>query len=311
MQRLEMHLYTALGVVLGLALTLGGVADAQQRNRRGKAKRLPTVAILYFDYDGSSEEMGFLRKGLTQMLVSDLADVDTVDIVERVRLEDALRELKLNESRKIDQRSANRVGKLLGARYLVMGGYFDMRGTLRIDTRVVEVETGKIVASMGKHGKVEAFLDLESHLAGELRQVMLTELKAAPRSRRNGGSGRGRDSKPRPNNSGQDSGPDRVKDPGKSPQDRRHINDPSQTSGETAIASGKNGDTTTVAAVGAGRRPLKRPDSLDAREAAAYGKALDAMDRGDREGARVILENLLDSKPSFELASLDLANLRK
>ena len=83
-------------------LTLLALAPA------ARAQSKPTVAILYFDYDGSSEEMGFLRKGLTQMLVTDLsghpAVVPRVEIVERTRLQDVLAELDLERSRAIRQR---------------------------------------------------------------------------------------------------------------------------------------------------------------------------------------------------------------
>src|SRR5437763_761500 len=55
----------------------------------------PTVAILYFDYSGKDEQLGVLRKGLAQMLISDLSSQEAVRIVERDRLEEILKELKL------------------------------------------------------------------------------------------------------------------------------------------------------------------------------------------------------------------------
>src|SRR3954462_15487681 len=103
----------------------------------------PTVAILYFDYSGKDPEMGVLKKGLAQMLISDLSGMESVRLVERDRLEEVLAELKLGQTTKIDPQSAAKVGKLLGARYMVLGGYFDLMQTLRADARVVEVETGK------------------------------------------------------------------------------------------------------------------------------------------------------------------------
>src|SRR5262249_14368879 len=46
----------------------------------------PAVAVLYFDYSGKSEELGALRKGLAEMLITDLAGAKAVTIVERTRL---------------------------------------------------------------------------------------------------------------------------------------------------------------------------------------------------------------------------------
>ena len=137
----------------------------------------PTIAVLYFDYSGKDDEMALLRKGLAQMLISDLAGSDAVRLVERDRLQEILAELKLAESAKIDPASAAKVGKLLGARFMVLGGYFDLGGTLRIDARVVEVETGKIVNSVGVNGKVDEFLDLEQKLSGRIGEILATQLK--------------------------------------------------------------------------------------------------------------------------------------
>src|SRR5688572_12008201 len=79
----------------------------------------PTVAVLYFDYQGKDEQMGMLRKGLAQMLISDLSGSDRFQIVERDRLQEILEELKLVETKHIDKSSAAKIGKLLGARYMV------------------------------------------------------------------------------------------------------------------------------------------------------------------------------------------------
>src|SRR5262249_7790431 len=89
----------------------------------GAAPR-PAVAILYFDYAGADADMALLKKGLAQMLISDLSAVDAVQLVERDRLEAVLAELKLGRSGAIDPATAAKVGKLLGARYQVLGGYF-------------------------------------------------------------------------------------------------------------------------------------------------------------------------------------------
>jgi TolB-like protein len=139
----------------------------------------PTVAILYFDYDGKDPQMALLRKGLAQMLISDLSALEGVRIVERDRLEDILAELKLGQSGKIDKASAAKVGKLLGARYMVLGGYFDVMNTLRADARVVEVETGKVVQSVGATGKPDDFLSVEQGLSTGLAGVLGKKITAA------------------------------------------------------------------------------------------------------------------------------------
>jgi TolB-like protein len=148
--------------------------------RTARAAPKPTVAVLYFDYSGKDDQLGLLRKGLAQMMFSDLSAVDAVQLVERDRLEEILAELKLGQSNKIDPASAAKVGKLLGARYLVLGGYFDLKNMLRVDARVVEVETGKVVQSVGATGDADNFLALEQKLVTDIGAILGKQLSLPP-----------------------------------------------------------------------------------------------------------------------------------
>jgi hypothetical protein len=69
------------------------------------------------------------------------------------------------------------VGKLLGARYMVLGGYFDVMGALRADARVVEVETGRVVQSVGANGKPDDFMPIEQSLSVALADILNKKLK--------------------------------------------------------------------------------------------------------------------------------------
>lgn len=140
----------------------------------------PTVAVIYFDYQGKSEELAPLKKGLASMLISDLAGSERYRMVERERLEDVLAELKLQTSKSIDQASAVKAGKLLGAHYLVLGSYFDVLKQLRVDARIVEVETGRVLQSVGATGQPEDFVGLEQKLATELGRHLAEFAKLPP-----------------------------------------------------------------------------------------------------------------------------------
>jgi curli biogenesis system outer membrane secretion channel CsgG len=141
----------------------------------------PTVAVLYFDYDGKSEELSILQKGLAQMLISDLAGSNRYQVVERAKLESLMSEMKLQRTTPMDTSTRARLGKLLGARYLVLGSYFDLAGSLRVDTRVVEVETGKVIFSTGASAMPDSFLELEQKLSLRLRNELesSSEVKSA------------------------------------------------------------------------------------------------------------------------------------
>lgn len=158
------------------ALTLGGASGAA----RAPEAKPPTLAVLYFDYSGKDEEMGLLRKGLAQMLISDLSAAEGVRLVERERLEDVLAELKLGQKAMFDPKTAAKVGKLLGAQHMVLGSYFALGGVLRADARIVEVETGRVLRSAGANGKPDDFLSVEQKLKDALLEFIAAGLPSAP-----------------------------------------------------------------------------------------------------------------------------------
>lgn len=131
------------------------------------------VAVLYFQNQGNVA-LEPLKVGLAQMLVTDLTTDSDLPIIERAEIQATLDELKLGHDGITDPASAARVGKLVGAEYFVMGTYFELFGTLRIDTRVVEVETGRIVFAYGTNSPTSAFLTMEKDVAGELRKKLDT-----------------------------------------------------------------------------------------------------------------------------------------
>lgn len=95
-----------------------------------------------------------------------------------------LEELRLNQTASFDRATANRVGRLLGARHLVMGHFLESQGTMVVTARVVETETGEIVGESKVAGKPEEFFLLEEQMAAELARgigrLAPLELPVAP-----------------------------------------------------------------------------------------------------------------------------------
>lgn len=128
-----------------------------------------SVAVLYFEHSDANPELAGLKVGLAQMLITDLSGSADFDVVEREQLQAILDEQQLGIDKKLDPSTAARIGKLLGAKKMLMGGYFKLGSTLRVDARLVDVETSKIIASHGVNGTVESFLSIEAELASFAR----------------------------------------------------------------------------------------------------------------------------------------------
>jgi hypothetical protein len=116
----------------------------------------------------------------------------------------------------------------------VLGSFFDLKDVLRIDARVVEVETGRILRSVGSNGAADDFWTLEKNLAQKLGEVLAGVLPAFTR--------------------------------------------PSATA----------------------------PARVKSRTIVTYGRALTAIDRGRKEEAKKLLDQVVTEAPQFSLAKSDL-----
>ena len=140
----------------------------KQLNERTKDVNAKRVAIIYFDNSGGDPSMEKLKKGLADMLITDLSNVRMLDIVERDKLEAVLKEQNLSNSKEFDPNTAAKVGKLLGAQIILTGGYFEMMGSLRLDARFIDVETGKILKADGVDGVTSSFFNIQKQLSWKI-----------------------------------------------------------------------------------------------------------------------------------------------
>jgi TolB-like protein len=229
-----------------------------------------TLAVLYFDNTGNPE-LEPLKVGLAQMLITDLQGTDGVTVVERARLQAVLDELALGHSETVDPATAARVGMLLGAEWILLGSYFELMGTLRIDTRLVQVQTGKILLSTGENGPRSEFMAFEKALADTVRAGLLAQLDPAGRGEVPPSSPRGVDG----------------------------------STGRTEGGTGATGQTAAHPATPVVAR--RDPEALEA--AVAYSEGLIHLDRREVTRARESFEKALAANPDLQAARDELKGL--
>jgi TolB-like protein len=115
------------------------------------------VAVLYFDDNTGDAAFGPLRKGLADMMITDLSAVPGVRVVEREKLQQLLMELKLQQSTFFEKATAQRIGKGIGARYVVTGAIAKWDPEIRLDLRMIEVASGKVVLAEKVVGQMSIF----------------------------------------------------------------------------------------------------------------------------------------------------------
>jgi len=124
-----------------------------------------TIAISYFDNSSGDAKYNALSKGIADMLITDLSKVKGVNIVEREKLEKLIQEIKLGQSKYFDPATAQKLGKGLGAQNILTGSFYFLDNTLRIDARLIDVETGSIVLAEQVTGNKNDFFALHRQLA--------------------------------------------------------------------------------------------------------------------------------------------------
>ncbi|MGA2548024.1 MAG: CsgG/HfaB family protein [Rectinemataceae bacterium] len=134
----------------------------------------PRIAIVDFeDKSGSAYGSWAIGTGVSDMLATTLFKSGKFDIYERKQMEAILKEQSLQLSGAMTTESAVKVGKLLGVKFLVVGSVdqFGQKETgvkafgigvksttahVACDVRLIEVETGKLVAAEQGEGNASA-----------------------------------------------------------------------------------------------------------------------------------------------------------
>ena len=113
----------------------------QGRGVGGKAK----IAVVEFsDLNGDVTDFGRL---LSEELITKLSTTGNYTVVERLLLNKAIAEHKLQLQGIVDPKSAKELGKILGVDAIVSGTVAPMGDSLRVNARVISTETGEVLSS--------------------------------------------------------------------------------------------------------------------------------------------------------------------
>ncbi|HOI56199.1 MAG TPA: CsgG/HfaB family protein [Phycisphaerae bacterium] len=173
-------------VVLGFLASWTSVVAAQEAgapNHAAPAAAAPamrTVAVL--GYEAKWIEDPSRRKEASDILATVVGDrlsaMDEVVAVERADIEKLLKEQTLNLSGLVDENNRVRIGKLLGAQFLLWGSGFKLGEQIYVTTKVINVETGQF---KGIIAKMPADRDLAAVVEGvsdELIKALPAAVKA-------------------------------------------------------------------------------------------------------------------------------------
>jgi TolB-like protein len=163
-----------MALALGALVFGAGRAGAQQAAATPAAQQQdtrPGVAVLDFDVSTVSQDhetYDALGRGLAAMTLTELSANPAIRVVERAQLQHILQEQNLGHEGRVDEATLSRIGRIVGARYMVTGTLIDVRGNLRIDTRIFNSETSEVVKTESVRGRMDDLFDMVPRLAQQL-----------------------------------------------------------------------------------------------------------------------------------------------
>lgn len=158
-----------------------------------------TLGIMYFDNHTMSSDhdsLDRLRMGIVGALITELSKVEKLIIVERTKIDELRNEIEMQwKGDGFDQQTVQKFGKLLGAQALCFGQFTDLPDTIvsggcsmpffkrtsgkdemRIDARIVVVETGAIIKAEEITGQKKELFRLIKSLGLKIADRLETDL---------------------------------------------------------------------------------------------------------------------------------------
>jgi TolB-like protein len=113
-----------------------------------------------------------IQKGLAAMIMTDLSAIKALQVVERLRIQALIDEMKLGQSGLVDEKTAPRFGRLAGVEHLVAGTMASTAPLLRVSTSIASTLKKDVVGSFGVEGEMVKFFALEKEIVSQIVKTL-------------------------------------------------------------------------------------------------------------------------------------------
>jgi len=123
------------------------------------------IAVTPFTNLSGQKDYDWLGTGIGEVFTTKLGSLSCFNLVERIKISETLKEMELGQTGLIEENTAPQVGKMLGAEGLVTGSFQIVGQTIRIDARLLDVETGRVYAFAGAYGELDKIFEAQDRIA--------------------------------------------------------------------------------------------------------------------------------------------------
>jgi len=168
-------------------LALLMLAEPETGHAAGTPDAPLIVAVMPFKNQTEAKKYDWLGFGVADSLASKLSSTRKFAVVERTQLRSVLQELKLADSGLIDESAAPELGKMLGAKTMIIGLFAPVesggRVQVRFMTKLVDTETTKVLSASGAraNGALDDIFKLEEMIALGIVEGLGVKIEPADR----------------------------------------------------------------------------------------------------------------------------------
>jgi len=133
------------------------------------ATGLRVVVLPFQNLTGKSEDQ-WLGESFAESLTMGLLKVEALQVIERSQISQVLREQQFGQTGLVDEGTAPRLGKLVGAEVVILGSYQKVGDAIQANVRFVHLETGQVNKKWATQveGQLNQLFGLQKQLAREL-----------------------------------------------------------------------------------------------------------------------------------------------
>lgn len=152
-------------------------SSAPQAGHRRRTIALPNaIAVMTFENVTNRPEDEWIGSGIAETVSADLKSIRGIVVIGRERVFDAIRALTGGPEVESEDEQAIRIGRRLGARWIIAGGYQRIGESIRITARFLDVESGAVERSLKLDGQLSDIFDLQDKIVMSLTEGLRLSL---------------------------------------------------------------------------------------------------------------------------------------
>lgn len=152
------------------SIKLAKKAIAEEKKLATAAPQPGSVAVFYY-YDTTPEQQfRSLQKALAAMIITDLSQVRSLTVIERIRVQYLIEEMALARTDLVNAETAPKTGRLLGAENLVVGTLES--GSIMSETSIASTVEKDVIATFPVIEEQDNFFKLQKQIVANILKAL-------------------------------------------------------------------------------------------------------------------------------------------